>query len=86
MKHLKFAHPTISCPECGTKQTGIIKVATAFIQFSDNSWVKEGDSYIQCMRSCGYVILGADLDDITTPIVQFPSDLRLINNYSHGQK
>lgn len=68
MKHIRYAQPTITCPICSLQQTGIIR------QLKDNL-------YIQCLR-CEHVTHGPELDNILTPIIKAPGDIREIPNYT----
>jgi hypothetical protein len=58
----------IVCPECKTKQNGIIRM---------HQYGNTEVPYIKCcIQSCEFIIVSDDLEEVTRQVVKFPSDLR----------
>ena len=81
-----FKGLTIVCPACKHKQTGFVKIAGSSLKLIPSSEhgkseepivkVSPGDPDIRCAWiPCQHLIIGDELDDVLSPVVQFPSDL-----------
>jgi hypothetical protein len=70
----------ITCPACKTKQTGYLKYANQWVTALDQSIILQpGTPYILCQfKNCGHLIKNDELMQVTTEVIRYPSDLRIL--------
>ncbi|MGB4775718.1 MAG: hypothetical protein WBP45_11125 [Daejeonella sp.] len=80
MNSFRFNHPTIVCPECKNKQTGIIRRMENEVEvdpYQETSQLIPGYYFIRCCI-CKYIIKWDEFDAVTRPVVKFPADIKKV--------